>query len=562
MQCLSYGRVSSDEQAEKDLSIPAQLKANRKWAEQRGYEIVLEFSDEESAHKPAIKRPGFMEMIAYCRKNKIKLIIVHKLDRFSRNRMESLFYKEQLRKYKVQVKSVMEDFDPTTPHGFLFESIIEVFNEWFIYNLSSETTKGMRENAERGQHNGGKTPFGFAIQIIGEGDAAHSRLIQGEPAQIEIVRSMYRMAVEEGLGGKSSARELNRKKLPPPKARGWSNGTVLHILNNPVNVGDLVWRRRMTDTPGGTRRLANEEELIHVRDALPGIIDRATWERWKELSAARRFEMPRSVEGPAHYLLARLIRCGHCGGNYVGRRNKYQTRRGETRYRVQYNCSNYQMMGPEVCPSYPLKADLLEGIVLRLLRARLCTPAALGELETIVRERVSVRQKASDGDPRLIQRRLEDVDRRIAHYYKAIGDGLDTAICLSHIKDLNDQKAILQKELEARKDGDLFVRVLEKTLEEIRRIAKAFESGFYEVTVGVQRRLLLHFVETMEVQEQRILLVKLRVPADTSESVLLAEDGGGDEDGDGGREGGVMQYGSARLPALHHRKNNSGGCVL
>lgn len=546
MQCLSYARVSSDEQADKDLSIPAQFKLIRKWAEQRNYEVVKEYSDEESAHKAATKRPGFMEMISYCRKNKINLIIVHKLDRFSRNRMESLFYKEQLRKYKVQVKSVTEDFDPTTPHGFLFESIIEVFNEWFIYNLSSETTKGMRENAERGQYNGGSTPYGFAIQIIGEGESSHRRLVPGNPEEQEVIRSMYRMATEEGMGGMSIARALNHKKISPPKTKGWSKTTVLAILNNPVNVGDLLWRRRVTDTPGGKRRTALSHEIVSVRDALPGIIARATWDRWKALSESRRFDRPQSVAGPSKYLLARLIRCGQCGGNYIGRRNPYKTRLGEVHYTMNYNCSNYQQMGPEVCPSHPIKADVLEGIVLRLLRNHLCRPDAIGELESIVRERISARRKVSDSDPRFVHRKMEEVERRIAHYYRAIGDGLDSAICLSHIKELTAQKGLFQKELESRKDDDLFVRMLEQTLEEIRSIAAKFGSGFYELPIGAQRRLLLHFVEGLEVQEHDMLLVKLKVPADTRASELLAEEEPPSES-DGGVQGsGVMQYGSAR----------------
>jgi hypothetical protein len=50
MKAVIYARVSSEKQAEKDLSISAQLKAVRKYAKDRGWEIVREFVDEaESA---------------------------------------------------------------------------------------------------------------------------------------------------------------------------------------------------------------------------------------------------------------------------------------------------------------------------------------------------------------------------------------------------------------------------------------------------------------------------------------------------------------------------------
>jgi len=43
--CL-YARVSSDKQAEKDLSLPSQLKTLREYAQKRGWTIVEEFVDE------------------------------------------------------------------------------------------------------------------------------------------------------------------------------------------------------------------------------------------------------------------------------------------------------------------------------------------------------------------------------------------------------------------------------------------------------------------------------------------------------------------------------------
>jgi len=45
MQVILYARVSSERQAEKDLSIATQLKALRKYALERGWEVYKEFVD-------------------------------------------------------------------------------------------------------------------------------------------------------------------------------------------------------------------------------------------------------------------------------------------------------------------------------------------------------------------------------------------------------------------------------------------------------------------------------------------------------------------------------------
>src|SRR5205814_1826347 len=123
LNVVTYCRVSSDEQAFKDLSIPAQRKQLSRWLVERpDHRVVGEFVDEgESAYAPASKRPGFCAMVAHCRRNKVNAILVHKLDRFSRNQEESVLFKSLLRQHGVKVKSISENFDADTPSGFLYE---------------------------------------------------------------------------------------------------------------------------------------------------------------------------------------------------------------------------------------------------------------------------------------------------------------------------------------------------------------------------------------------------------------------------------------------------------
>ena len=63
MRVVLYARVSSEKQAEKDPSITAQLKALRKYALERDWEIDREFVDEAESVRSA-NRPAFKEMIA------------------------------------------------------------------------------------------------------------------------------------------------------------------------------------------------------------------------------------------------------------------------------------------------------------------------------------------------------------------------------------------------------------------------------------------------------------------------------------------------------------------
>ena len=96
-----YARVSSEKQ-DVDLSISAQLRGLRSYAEKNGYSIVREFVDEAESGRTS-QRPVFQEMIAVARRKPapFKAILVWKLSRFARNREDSIIYKSLLRKHGV-----------------------------------------------------------------------------------------------------------------------------------------------------------------------------------------------------------------------------------------------------------------------------------------------------------------------------------------------------------------------------------------------------------------------------------------------------------------------------
>lgn len=151
IKVVAYARVSSKEQAEKELSIPAQLDAIRSYCKQKGWKLVHEYIDAGKSAKTD-ERPEFQRMITMAKRpNKgFEGIIVHKIDRFSRNRDDHVIYRSLLKKIGVTVYSVTEQqADPETPHGFLLEGIMEVISEFYNMNLKNETMKGMKENAER-----------------------------------------------------------------------------------------------------------------------------------------------------------------------------------------------------------------------------------------------------------------------------------------------------------------------------------------------------------------------------------------------------------------------------
>ena len=90
LRAAAYARFSSDMQREE--SIDAQLRAIQDYAQRNNALIVEEYVDR--AHTATTdQRPEFQRMIADAKRGAFNLVIVHKLDRFSRNRYDSIIYR-------------------------------------------------------------------------------------------------------------------------------------------------------------------------------------------------------------------------------------------------------------------------------------------------------------------------------------------------------------------------------------------------------------------------------------------------------------------------------------
>ena len=87
-----YARYSSHMQT--DMSITAQLRAIKEFCKDK-YKIIGTYVDEaKSATNDA--RPEFQRMISDTKNTNVQAVIVHKLDRFSRNRYDAYMYKALL----------------------------------------------------------------------------------------------------------------------------------------------------------------------------------------------------------------------------------------------------------------------------------------------------------------------------------------------------------------------------------------------------------------------------------------------------------------------------------
>jgi site-specific DNA recombinase len=150
-----YLRVSTPSQVKTDydpegISIPAQRQACMRKAEQLGVEVIDEYIEPGRTATSMDKRPAFQAMLERIRAQRdVNYVIVYKLSRMNRNRIDDAFVLTRLRKYKVTLVSATESIDET-PVGQLLHGILAAFNEFRSAEDGADIRYKMGEKAKRG----------------------------------------------------------------------------------------------------------------------------------------------------------------------------------------------------------------------------------------------------------------------------------------------------------------------------------------------------------------------------------------------------------------------------
>jgi site-specific DNA recombinase len=220
LRAVAYARFSSDNQ--RDESIDAQMRAIEQFCEQKGLLLVETYTDRAKS-ATSDKRPAFQKLITDSDKHIFDVVVVHKLDRFSRDKYDSAKYKHKLKKNGVKVLSVTENLDGS-PESIILESVIEGMAEYYSKNLAREVMKGMKETALKCQHTGGFAPLGYSVDPV-------TRKYVINESEREIVETIFDMYLD-GNGYNQIVKALNEKKFKSRYGKAIGKSIIPTILSN------------------------------------------------------------------------------------------------------------------------------------------------------------------------------------------------------------------------------------------------------------------------------------------------------------------------------------------
>lgn len=410
VKAAAYCRFSSDLQRD-GFSIEAQLNAIKQYCKNEGIELVAQYVDEARSGTND-KRPNFQRMISDSSSGAFSCIIVHKLDRFSRDRLDFAIYRKILRENGCCLRSVTERLDDS-PESIILESMLEGMAEYYSRNLGRETMKGLRVRASKGLACSNR-PFGY--------DIVDGRFVKNEADALIIKEIFSRVISNESLA--SIARDLDERGIRGKRGAHFRYVSLQKIIKNTLYYGDYTF--------------AGE---VVCSNCCEPIVSIETW-----TAANNQLKTHKNVAYARHriedYYLTGLLYCGLCGGHFSGHCSKSH---GHT-YR-RYRCTNVARGGN--CDAPVVSKEALESYVLACMEHDLLNGAVVPELTKQLKKVMA--EHARNSSTANLRRELDSLKVKQSRLLDLYCDAkLEKSVYIDKAAEINSKIKNLESEIKRR----------------------------------------------------------------------------------------------------------------
>ena len=402
MKAVIYARYSSDNQREE--SIEGQLRECKEFADKNDITILGEYIDRALSAKTD-NRPNFQKIIKDSYRKVFDTIIVWKIDRFARNRYDSAYYKNILKKNGVKVVSAKEHISEGA-EGIILESMLEGYAEYYSVELAEKINRGLTENALKGKFNGGSVPFGYILT------KEKSFIIDEEAAPI-VLEVFTRYADGEMM--KDIVKDLNLRGVKSRKGNNITFNIIHHMLKNRRYLGEYQFR-----------------DIVHPH-SFPAIVSEDLFNRVQKIMEKNQ-KAPARHKAEDDYILTTKLKCGKCGTFMAGEAGTSKT--GNVYH--YYKCGNAKRK--KGCDKKAVKKDWIEDLVVNYTMKVIMDDDLI---EAIADSILNLLSQENTKIPQL-QAKLKEIDGYINNILDAIQQGLFNASAKKRLDELEQTKAEIE----------------------------------------------------------------------------------------------------------------------
>ena len=325
MKAVGYFREGKGDGAGKSLA--EQSESFLEFCRDHGYEAVASFVDSLKGEEE--RRPGFQQLVEFLKRPEkgFIMVITPSIDSLGRDLTETARSWFELEGLGAQVMVMDGGKDGT-------ERLVEEWAKRTQGLVGEKVRSAMRRKAVKGEALG-RPPYGYRI--------GSRRRLELVPEEAVVVRYIFRLYLQEGLGIRRIARCLNEESVKTRRGGNWSMVSIRDILRNRVYLG--TYSRFGVRVPGSHPALISAEDFRRVQDCL----------------ISRRSNYSERQATP--FLLSGLAHCAYCGNKMIGVSRKQSWKRqkdgsqAEASYRY-YQCQS--RTNQSLCDYHTRRANALE----------------------------------------------------------------------------------------------------------------------------------------------------------------------------------------------------------
>lgn len=436
-----YARYSSDMQSES--SIEDQIDICQKKIAQEGYTFIQAYPDYAISGASTINRPSLNALMHDAEQGLFDIIVCEALDRLSRDLSDIAGIYKQLSFYNIKLITIAEG-DITELHIGLKGTM----NQLFLKDLAQKTKRGQMGALNAGRIPGGKS-YGYKA-------TAEKGVFIIDDDEAETVRYIFNEYVK-GHSALTIARRLNNNNVPAPRGGYWNASTINGnpkrgngIICNELYKGMLVFNRQSfaknPKTGKRTARLNPENQWLRKEAPHMAIISEDIWNKANERRATPH-KNPQQARR-AKNIFSGLIKCACCGETMTVVNTK------------RYGCYGYKTKG--ICDNNKtlLIADV-EKRVLESLKKNMLQPHLIKIFISEFHAELTRLQDRENSNKLKKQRYLQEIEKRLTGYYKAIEDGFYNPTIKESITKLENEKGKITFEIN-KKDNSKVINIHHK----------------------------------------------------------------------------------------------------
>ena len=492
-----YARVSDKSQDGEDkTSISEQTGDMEAYCESKGLTITARY--QEVGRGWSKKRPEFQRMLADARRGRFDTIVCWKSDRLSRGMYPAAALMEVVEAHQIRLEAVMD-----------------AIGKIELDNFRERSTLGKRGTAKQGRVPTGGLPYGYRI-----GDDGRPEVVE---EQVEVVRRIFRMYVDEGMRAYSIAVRLTDEAIPTQTGKLlWRQSYIHYVLANATYTGAWVYgKERHISTEDGMK-VYDQPRDTWIEIPVPQVIDDKTWKRAQKLKKERSTKAKRNTK--VLCLLQHLLKRGECGRNFHTRASWTTTsvRNGKaytydlTAPRRYYMCNGMQGMRLR-CREHPyIRAEQLEEPIWSEVKRVLQNPdlivAGIATLDSQEGGGMEEQIAQAERDLRSIQ--MEE-DRAIRLFVS--GKITEAQLDLQR-KFITERLESARAKLDEYRDLEESGTEKRRQMEEVLAWARKFGQGLEELTPQERHDYLQMLVEQVTIDKDNKVHIAMAFPIDDDSS--------------------------------------------